>query len=370
MEENNFEISNETTPVEPNIEAQVEPVEEAPIAEQPTVEEAPVVEEAPAEPVAEPAPVEPPVEPAVEQPPVVEETPAPPVEPAPPVAPAEPATPVAPAEPAPPVQPQAPVAPQGVVEQPPQKKGGSIVFILIVVILILAICGLGIGLIVLAITNANINANSTTTTTTTTVTAGTSTIPVTTIENTTTIPRTTRSGETPTPTSIDDTTIKVGYYNLPIPTGYQVYKSNSTYPIIVNKTKKVQLSFYYNGGISYSTIVANPNKAIGDLQKQGCTVIDATSGVIGTRGWMLFLLDYPGTPEGYQYIYGITSLSSGIMETAMLLPKSGDIEGVVTDINGMLDKGQSGSSSFAPSIVESEDINSKSLDDLDSRIFE
>lgn len=373
MEENNFEIKNDTTPVEPTAEAPVEPVAPetpvepaepvVPVVDEQPVEAAPVQEEITTPPVTEEAPVEP----------VAPEAP---VEPAEPVAPQAPAEPVMPAEPsatsAIPVQPVAEQAPQGVVEQPPKKKGSSAAFIIIVIILVLAICGLGVGLIVLAITNANAGkvTPTTTTTETTTLPTGTSTIPVTTQENTTTLQRTTRSIDTPTPTSVDDTTIKVGYYDLPVPTGYQIYKNNSSYPIIVNKTKKVQLSFYYNGSISYSTLVANPDKAIKDLQSQGCTVKDAASGAVGHHAWMLFLLDYPGTPDGYEYVYGITSLSSGIMETAILLPATGDLEEVVKDVNTMLDNAKSGSSSFAPSISESEDINSKSLDNLDSRLFE
>lgn len=357
MEENKFEINNDTTPVEPVSETSVEPIApEAPV--EPAIPaEPPVapVDEAPAEPVAPPAPEAP-------------------VAPAEPVAPVAPAEPVMPAEPsatsAIPVQPEVPQAPQGVVEQPPKKKGSSIAFILIVLVLVLAICGLGIGLIVLAITNSNAKNATTTTTTTAALTEGTSTIPVTTIENTTTIERTTRGVDTPTPTSVDGETIKVGYYELTIPAGYQVYKSNSEYPMIVNKTKKIQMTFNYNGRISYSSLEANPNKAISDLQSQGIKVTDATSGVVGSHKWMLFLLDYPGTPDGYEYIYGITQLSTGIMETAMLLPASSDLESVIADINTMLDSAKSGSSSFAPSVSESEDINSTSLDELDTRVFE
>lgn len=354
-ENNNLENNNITPSVEPTPVAPVENA--APVEPSVPLEPTP---EVPAEPVApvEQAPVEP--APAVEPAPVE----AAPVEPTP----AEPTMPTEPSATTQiPVQPAAPL--QGVVEQPPKKKGVSIAFIVIVLILVLAICGLGIGLIVLAITTNNVRSGNTTTTTVQ-VTEGTSTIPVTTQETTTTIPRTTRSIDTPTPTSTDDVTVKVGNFELPLATGYQIYKNSSTTPIVVSTTKKIQISLLYNGGISYSTIAANPSRAISDLQSHGCKVVDATSGVIGSHQWMLFLLDYPGTPDGYKYVYGITSLSSGVLETAILIPESSDLEGAIKDINYMLDNAKTGTSSFAPSNNDSEEFNTGIIDNIDSRIFE
>ena len=361
-EENNLGInSNASAPVDTN--PVVQPPDETPVPDlmappaQP-VESAPVETPAPVEmptPV-ESAPVEAPVAetqaPDLMAPPVAET----PVETEAPVdiTPVEPTT-------------SAPVETPDLMAPPtPEPKKNNTVFLVIVIVLIVAILGLAVY-IVMNLGGKSGNTGTTTTTTTKGNELITSTKEVTTRGNTTTAVRTTKGSDTATPVGTSSKTLKIGYYNVPLPNGYEAYSDGSLVQAVSTADKAI-LAFQ---AVKYdfTTLVNSQEEIEASLQSQGFDILDASSGYYGSRPWAVLQLGGSQVKTGFHYYYLITPLDDNttVEVYAYIAATEKNETNLIPMLTSMLD---AKTQAFAESEADiDEKFDTSILDALDERLI-
>lgn len=379
MNEENNNLGFNTNPVEP-----VNPVGTPTPVENPTpVEQTPV--ETPA-PVAAPTPVETPA-PVETQAPVGMGMPdlmAPPTEVAPVETPAPVEAPVntdvqAPAEttevnPTPtPVEPtvsepslvQPDLANPG--DKTPKKNN---LFLVIVFVLVFAIIGVGCYVIMnLGGRGSASGSNTTTTSTTTKDGLEISSRSVTTKAGTTTAVRTTRDPNSDPSVKSSSTTVKIGKYSLPVPTGYEIYtKSSTKYPQVVSVSDKIAFTFQ-PVSLSYSKYISNYSAIEEELQSTGFEVLGSATGSYGNRSWSITTLGGRQVPSGFNYFMLASDLDSSTTLVTYALVESSkvDEEKIIATLSAMID---AKTNAFDSSDVEISETNDYSaFDELDERLL-
>lgn len=386
MNEENNNLGFNNNPVEP-----VNPVGTPTPVENPTpVEQTPV---AAPNPVAAPTPVETPA-PAAAPAPVETSAPvgmgmpdlmAPPTEVAPVETPAPVEAPVntdvqAPAETTTEVNPTpAPVEPtvsEPSLVQPDLANPGdktpkkNNLFLVIVFVLVFAIIGVGCYVIMnLGGRGPATGSNTTTTSTTTKDGLEISSRSVTTKAGTTTAVRTTRDPNSDPSVKSSSTTVKIGKYSLPVPTGYEIYTKGSTkYPQVVSVSDKIAFTFQ-PVSLSYSKYISNYSAIEEELQSTGFEVLGSATGSYGNRSWSITTLGGRQVPSGFNYFMLASDLDSSttLVTYALVDSNKVDEEKIIATLSAMID---AKTNAFDSSDVEISETNDYSaFDELDERLL-